>query len=132
MSVCFARGPVFGARLPEVSCLQDMFARPSAVIETPVPVAPGGRPETESDEHVSVDALRPRAVILHNDDVNEMTYVVQSLRRSVPSLSAQQAIKIMLEAHQHGKAVVIRCPLEEAELYRDRLESCGLTATIES
>jgi ATP-dependent Clp protease adaptor protein ClpS len=109
-----------------------MFARPSAVIETPVPVAPGGRPETESDEHVSVDALRPRAVILHNDDVNEMTYVVQSLRRSVPSLSAQQAIKIMLEAHQHGKAVVIRCPLEEAELYRDRLESCGLTATIES
>lgn len=97
-----------------------------------VPVAPGTRPETESDEHVHVDALRPRAVILHNDDVNEMTHVVQSLRRSVPTLSTQQAIKIMLEAHQHGKAVVIRCPLEEAELYRDRLESCGLTATIES
>jgi ATP-dependent Clp protease adaptor protein ClpS len=95
------------------------------------PVAPGARPEVESDEHVDVGALRPRAVILHNDDVNEMTHVVQSLRRSVPSLSAQQAIAIMLEAHQRGKAVVIRCPLEEAELYRDRLESCGLTATIE-
>jgi ATP-dependent Clp protease adaptor protein ClpS len=96
------------------------------------PVAPGARPEVESDEHVDVGALRPRAVILHNDDVNEMTHVVQSLRRSVPSLSAQQAIAIMLEAHQQGKAVVIRCFLEEAELYRDRLESCGLTATIES
>jgi ATP-dependent Clp protease adaptor protein ClpS len=109
-----------------------MTSRTSAAVELPVPVAPGTRPETESDEHVSVDALRPRSVILHNDDVNEMTHVVQSLRRSVPSLSTQQAITIMLEAHQQGKAVVIRCPLEEAELYRDRLESCGLTATIES
>jgi hypothetical protein len=26
---------------------------------------------------------------------------------------------------------VIVCPLEPAELYRDRLESCSLTATIE-
>lgn len=109
-----------------------MLLRVSGVIELPTPVAPGGRPEIDSDEHVVVQALRPRAVILHNDDVNDMVHVVQSLRRSVPSLSTQQAIKIMLEAHQQGKAIVIRCPLEEAELYRDRLESCGLTATIES
>ena len=31
----------------------------------------------------------------------------------------------------HGKATVTTCPLELAELYRDRLQSCGLTATIE-
>jgi ATP-dependent Clp protease adapter protein ClpS len=37
----------------------------------------------------------------------------------------------MLEAHNSGRAVVIVCPLEPAELYRDRLESCSLTATIE-
>jgi ATP-dependent Clp protease adapter protein ClpS len=37
----------------------------------------------------------------------------------------------MLDAHDNGKAVVIVCPLELAELYRERLESCGLTATIE-
>jgi ATP-dependent Clp protease adapter protein ClpS len=37
----------------------------------------------------------------------------------------------MLEAHNRGKALVTTCPLELAELYRDRLESCGLTATIE-
>ena len=109
-----------------------MFSPARGAVELPVPVAPGTRPERESEEHVHVDALRPRAGVLHNDDVNEMTHVVQSLRRSVPPLSTQQAIKIMLEAHQHGQAVVIRCPLEEAELYRDRLESCGLTATIES
>jgi ATP-dependent Clp protease adapter protein ClpS len=37
----------------------------------------------------------------------------------------------MYEAHNHGQAQVIVCPLERAELYRDRLENHGLTATIE-
>ncbi|MBI2322124.1 MAG: ATP-dependent Clp protease adaptor ClpS [Chloroflexi bacterium] len=75
--------------------------------------------------------LPPYHVILHNDDVNEMTHVVRSLLRCVPGLGPQQATAIMLEAHNHGQAVVTTCPLELAELYRDRLESCGLTATVE-
>jgi ATP-dependent Clp protease adapter protein ClpS len=37
----------------------------------------------------------------------------------------------MLEAHNHGQAKVITCPKEAAEHYRAKLESCGLTATIE-
>ena len=40
--------------------------------------------------------------------------------------------RIMLEAHLTGVALVTVCPLELAELYRERLESCGLTATIEA
>ncbi|MFN0074477.1 MAG: ATP-dependent Clp protease adaptor ClpS [Chloroflexota bacterium] len=100
-------------------------------ITSAAPAAPGTRPRIESDDQPVIGALRPRSVVLYNDDVNDMTHVVQSLRRSVPSLSTQQAIAIMLEAHRNGRAIVIRCPLEEAELYRDRLESCGLTATIE-
>lgn len=96
-----------------------------------LPAAPPTRPVTESDERTDIVALRPYAVILHNDDVNEMLYVVQSLRRCVPTLSSQQAVAIMLEAHERGRAVVVVCPLELAELYRDRLESRGLTATIE-
>lgn len=75
--------------------------------------------------------LPPYAVMLHNDDVNEMGHVVSSLLRSVPGLTPQRAEEIMLEAHNHGQAMVIVCPLELAELYRERLESCGLTATIE-
>lgn len=76
--------------------------------------------------------LVPRyAVLLHNDDVNEMGYVVNSLLKSVSSLSHQRAEEIMMEAHNTGKAVVIVCPLEQAELYRDRLQSCKLTATLE-
>lgn len=75
--------------------------------------------------------LPPYRVILHNDDVNSMDYVVAVLLRAIPGLSPEQAVAIMLEAHHTGRATVIICPLEQAELYRDRLESAGLTSTIE-
>ncbi len=75
--------------------------------------------------------LPPYAVILHNDDVNSMDHVVTSLIKSVPGLTPERATEIMLEAHTHGQALVIVCPLEHAEMYRERLESCRLTATIE-
>jgi len=77
------------------------------------------------------ELLAPWAVILHNDDVNAMEHVVRSLLKAVPSLSLNRAIAIMLEAHTDGRALVICCPLEHAELYRDRLSTFGLTATIE-
>ncbi len=70
-------------------------------------------------------------MVLHNDEVNSMDHVVRSLLRSVPGLSTKKAVDIMLEAHNSGRAVVLVCPLELAELVRERLESCGLTATIE-
>ncbi len=87
--------------------------------------------ETKSGVEQRQQVLPPWRVILHNDDVNEMMYVVQSLMKTVPALSTQRATEIMLEAHEHGKATVTTCPLELAELYRDRLEGFGLTATIE-
>lgn len=89
------------------------------------------RSDTEQQTEQRSALLPPYRVILHNDDVNEMTYVVQSLVRCVPSLTVERATEIMLEAHHHGQAVVMICPLELAELYRERLERCGLTSTIE-
>ena len=87
------------------------------------------RPETPTEQKQVV--LPPWSVILHNDDHNDMVHVVKSLMKSVPNLGTTRATKIMLEAHNRGKAVVITCPLELAELYRDRLQTFGLTATIE-
>lgn len=74
----------------------------------------------------------PFKVLLHNDDHNEMGHVVDAVMKSVPQLGQEAAVAITLEAHQQGVAVVIVCPLEHAEMYRDRLKSFGLTATIES
>ncbi|MGI9148303.1 MAG: ATP-dependent Clp protease adaptor ClpS [Chloroflexota bacterium] len=75
--------------------------------------------------------LPPWSVILHNDDHNDMLHVVRALIKSVPKLGTTRATKIMLEAHNRGKAIVTTCPLELAELYRERLQTFGLTATIE-
>ena len=87
--------------------------------------------DTSQQEQKKESLLRPWSVILHNDDHNDMVYVVRCLMKSVPNLGPRRATQIMFEAHNHGKAVVTTCPLELAELYRDRLESFGLTATIE-
>jgi ATP-dependent Clp protease adaptor protein ClpS len=87
------------------------------------------RPDIGTEQKPAI--LPPWSVILHNDDHNDMMYVVQCLVKSVPNMGTPRATKIMLDAHNHGKALVTTCPLELAELYRERLESCGLTATIE-
>ena len=70
-------------------------------------------------------------VLLHNDPVNSMEYVANALREVLPQLSEQDAIAIMLEAHNTGVGLVIVCDLEPAEFYAESLRSKGLTASIE-
>lgn len=93
--------------------------------------APSQTPAVEIDEEALRRVLPPYRVVLHNDDHNTMDHVVRSLVRCVPSLTVERAAEIMFEAHHNGQASVIVCPKEAAEHYRERLESCGLTATIE-
>ena len=88
-------------------------------------------PREREAERTGSEALNPHQVVLYNDDHNTMDHVVRSLVRAVPGMGTARALKVMLEAHNTGRAIVIVCPLELAELVRDRLESCGLTATIE-
>ena len=70
-------------------------------------------------------------VLLHNDPVNSMEYVTTSLREVVPQLSEQDAIAIMLEAHNTGVGLVIVCDLEPAEFYSESLKSKGISSSIE-
>ncbi len=70
-------------------------------------------------------------VLLHNDPVNSMDYVVNTLRQVLPQLSEQDAIAVMLETHNTGIGLVITCDLEPAEFYCESLKSKGLTSTIE-
>ena len=70
-------------------------------------------------------------VLLHNDPVNTMDYVVEILRQVVPQLSEQDALNIMLETHNNGVGLVIVCDLEPAEFYSESLKAKGLTSTIE-
>tara|TARA_B100001989_G_scaffold169393_1_gene122131 strand:+ start:2712 stop:3029 length:318 start_codon:yes stop_codon:yes gene_type:complete len=70
-------------------------------------------------------------VLLHNDPINSMEYVTISLREVVPQLSEQDAISIMLEAHNTGVGLVIVCDLEPAEFYSESLKSKGISSSIE-
>ena len=70
-------------------------------------------------------------VLLHNDPINTMDYVVEILRQVVPQLSEQDALNIMLETHNNGVGLVIVCDLEPAEFYSESLKAKGLTSTIE-
>jgi len=87
--------------------------------------------ETERAPRPLKEILPPYLVILHNDDHHSMDFVIAALLKSVSSLTTVGATSIMLEAHDKGKAVVITCPLEQAEFYRDRLRTFGLGVTIE-
>lgn len=70
-------------------------------------------------------------VLLHNDPVNSMEYVITTLRQVVPQLSEQDAMAVMLEAHNTGLGLVIVCDIEPAEFYCETLKSKGLTSSIE-
>ncbi|MFM7640584.1 MAG: ATP-dependent Clp protease adapter ClpS [Cyanobium sp.] len=84
----------------------------------------------KAPERVRKPAPRYR-VLLHNDPVNTMEYVVKTLRQVVPSLSEEDAHAVMWEAHNTGVGLVIVCDLEPAEFYCETLKAKGLTSTIE-
>lgn len=88
-------------------------------------------PETDEIARRLQKAITPYSVILYNDDVHSVEFVVDALLKSVERLNRDQAVSITLETHNTGRAIVITCPLEHAELYRDRLASFNLGVTIE-
>jgi ATP-dependent Clp protease adaptor protein ClpS len=69
-------------------------------------------------------------VLLHNDDVNSMPFVVLSIVELTP-LKEQDALLKMEEAHRTGVALLLVTHKERAELYQDQFKSKGLTVTIE-
>ncbi len=78
-----------------------------------------------------VDQLPPWQVLLHNDDENELMYVVQAMI-DVAMLRGQQAMSVVVEADKRGVALVCTTHREKAELLQEQLTSKGLTVTIEA
>jgi ATP-dependent Clp protease adaptor protein ClpS len=77
-----------------------------------------------------VDRLPPFRVLLHNDDVNDMGYVVDTICDLTP-LSPHRAATVMIEAHQSGVSLLLTTHRERAELYVEQFASKNLTVTIE-
>jgi ATP-dependent Clp protease adaptor protein ClpS len=78
----------------------------------------------------NVDTDLPWQVVVWNDPVNLMDYVVWVLR-SLFGHSVEEATRLMLAVHNEGKATVAQGPREQAEMDAYRLHQHGLWATIE-
>jgi ATP-dependent Clp protease adaptor protein ClpS len=74
--------------------------------------------------------LPPWKVLLHNDDKNEMGFVVETIVQLTP-LNEQEAVGRMKEADKTGVALILTTHKERAELYQEQFTSKGLTVTIE-
>ena len=96
----------------------------------PIPSATLPAPARVAEEKVKDAFEKNWRVIVWNDPINLMTYVVFVFMK-VLALSKQRATKHMLEVHHKGRSCVATETREKAELYQQQLESCGLGVTIE-
>ena len=69
-------------------------------------------------------------VVLFNDDVNSMEYVILCLMK-IFGHTEPLAARIMAEAHEQGKAIAEVEAKSQAALHVAQLGSCGLTAVME-
>lgn len=95
----------------------------SKVAALPTPVL---KPRSGEDQ----DLDRPWQVVVWNDPVNTMTYVVYVFRKLF-GFDESKATRLMLQVHNEGRATVSDGPREKAEFDCYRLHSHGLWATME-
>jgi ATP-dependent Clp protease adaptor protein ClpS len=75
--------------------------------------------------------LPPWKVLLHNDDKNDVGFVVVTIMELTP-LKQEEAIQRTLEANDQDVALLLVTHKERAELYREQFQSKGLTVSIEA
>lgn len=96
-------------------------------VDTPLPDA---GTETKERPNLSSAFEKGWSVIVWNDPVNLMSYVVHVFR-SVLGFDLPTATRHMLEVHHKGKSCVARETREKAELTTLRLQQYGLKASFE-
>ena len=88
-------------------------------------------PETVEEAGVGeagrTDLAPPYKVILLNDDVTTMEFVVKILM-TIFRMDQVTAMRVMLEVHHTGAAVVAVLPMEAAELRQQQVHEAALTA----
>jgi ATP-dependent Clp protease adaptor protein ClpS len=93
-----------------------------------VSAAPAEVELPKADEAVEPD--RPWIVIVWNDPINLMSYVVLVFQKLF-GYSRTKATELMLDVHHKGRAVVSSGTREKAELDVFRLHEHGLWATMQ-
>ena len=113
---------------PVTDILPGMNQSPSGDSFTTSAVLPGTIDLPDTGEKVDID--RGWNVVVWNDPVNLMSYVVLVFRK-VFGYSEEKATRLMLEVHHEGRSVVNTAPREKAEIDCYTLHRHALWATIE-
>ena len=100
---------------------QHTSAKSSTTSHTPTPTRRTNQPKPGQ--------LPPWKVVLHNDNVNSMGEVVDTILALTP-LSQQAAIRRMLETHTRGRSMLLTTHRERAELYQVQFARRNLRVTI--
>ena len=100
-----------------LSGAEDSVQSGSATKQLPAPAKP--------------KAMPPWKVLLHNDDVNAIEYVIETVSLLTP-LNRADAAQRTLEAHMNGVTLLLTTHKERAELYQEQFQSKRLTVTIEA
>ena len=91
---------------------------------------PEASPDIDVEEKLKDAFSRGWSVIVWNDPVNLMDYVVYVFK-AVLKMNEQDASTHMWEVHKLGKSTVARETREKSELIVHRLRGFGLNATME-
>ncbi len=108
-------------------------ALPRYVLLAPVMADPPGTetsPDIDVEEKLKAAFARGWSVVVWNDPVNLMDYVVYVFK-VVLKMNEKDASRHMWEVHQKGKSLVARETREKSEMIVHRLRGFGLNATME-
>ncbi len=86
-------------------------------------------PDLDEDVDLQAAPLVPWQVVVWNDPVNLMSYVVRVFRTYF-GYSKEHATQLMLAVHHDGHAIVATGPRETMEVHAQAMHDYGLWATV--
>ncbi|WP_101848673.1 ATP-dependent Clp protease adapter ClpS [Zhihengliuella sp. ISTPL4] len=86
-------------------------------------------PEIEETTDLLAAPLEPWEVVVWNDPVNLMSYVVRVFRTYF-GYTREHATRLMLAVHHDGHAIVATGPRETMEVHAQAMHDYGLWATV--
>ena len=97
---------------------------------TGVPLAKVAAPAKSRATHTPFETLPQFRVLLHNDDHNDMMFVVRTVME-LTRLCRAEATHKMWESYHCGRSILLITYKERAELYVEQFGERGLATSLE-
>jgi len=101
----------------------------SSVVDREVNVEETRRHRSLNENELDDFSFEKWVLMLSNDSDNTRSYVCQCLVQ-VAKLTEEESYHKMMQAHQHGQAIIGEYCQEHAEYYKDALTNSGLVCEI--